>query len=55
MTRCSGGKHRRVENKDGTWPDTCQCGKVNYSKHESLPPLRVHITDGVGSADKVGG
>ena len=55
MIKCTGGRHVRTVQKDGTWPSKCQCGKHDYSKRETKPPLRIHITDGVGSEDRVGG
>ena len=51
--KCTGGKHVRVENPDGTWPPTCQCGKEKFG--ESLPALNVHVTDRATGKGKMGG
>ena len=58
MIKCTGGRHVRTVQKDGSWPDTCQCGEIDYGDVERLeapPPLGVHVRDGLGTKERLGG
>ena len=53
--KCTGGRHVRVVNKDGSWPDACQCGKHVYRpKPEPLPPLGVKVSEKIQTKERLG-